>query len=132
MAAEPQNRLPFAARRRGCPTPTRFFTIIVREAVRCRLLSMTTRPDHLGKKVGVVIDLIRHLAPNIEQYFQKLGPPVHLLIVNGEFGKYASALAVYEKFRSDDDRRKEPGRRVEKFYSCLLPDVRKVTEIPGD
>ena len=38
---------------------------------------MPTAADHLRKQIGVVIDLVCHLATDVEKDFQKFRAPVH-------------------------------------------------------
>lgn len=51
---------------RASSASTGFFVAIVCEAVRCGLLGVTSGADHFGEEIGVVVDLMRHLAADIE------------------------------------------------------------------
>ena len=59
--------------------------IVVSKAVSSRIDGMSTVTDHLRKKIGVVIDLMRHIASDVQKDLEKFGTAVHVSVVGGRW-----------------------------------------------
>ena len=50
---------------------------IVHKAVGLLTARVSTRADHLCEKIGIVIDLMRHISTDVEEDFEKFRAAIH-------------------------------------------------------
>lgn len=55
----------------------RVILFIVYKAVGLLTARVSTRADHLGEKIGIVIHLVRHISTDVEEDFEKFWAAIH-------------------------------------------------------